>query len=409
MQLELSNTTDLINGHLPPSPSPALAKRIKRHITGRDQVFFAVTAPGVESLCRDELKGIGIAEETMQVLPGGVEFIGRQVDCCRANLYSRIATRILMRIAEFKATGFGELEKKVAGIPWELYLYPGISVGITVSAQKSRLIHTDAIADRIDKVLTAHLGSHRVDASALNQRIFVRAVSDRFTLSIDSSGDPLYKRGIKTHGGSAPLRETGAAAILKLAGYSPGTPLVDPMCGSGTFSIEAAMMALNLPPGWFRDFAFRGWPAFRPRQWTHLREEAKKEFVQIARPCILACDRDPEICRTLFACLEAFDLSRAVRVECRDFLDREFIPFPPETQGLIVINPPFGRRLGTASQSTALITAICGRLKTSFAGWRFALLIPNTGIAKKIPFSHEARPFYHGGLKLILLTGAVAK
>jgi putative N6-adenine-specific DNA methylase len=408
MQLELSNKSNLINGHLPPAPSPALAKRIKRHITGRDQVFFAVTAPGFEMLCRDELNAIGIAEETMRVLPGGIEFIGRLMDCYRFSLHSRIATRILMRIAEFKATGFGELEKKVAGIPWELYLYPGISIGITVSTQKSRLIHTDAIAARIDKILISHLDSHRWTDPNLSQHIFVRAVSDRFTLSIDSSGIPLYKRGVKTHGGSAPLRETGAAAILKLAGYLPGTPLIDPMCGSGTFSIEAAMMALNLPSGWFRDFAFMRWPAFRPRQWAHLREEAQKEFRRITRPCILACDRDPDICRTLFGCLQTFDLSQAVRVDCRDFLDREFPPFSIETPGLIVINPPFGRRLGTASQSTALITAICGRLKTSFAGWRFALLIPSTGIAKKIPFSHETRPFYHGGLKLTLLTGVVA-
>ncbi|MFH0726088.1 MAG: RNA methyltransferase [Pseudomonadota bacterium] len=407
MQLELSNKTDLINGHLPQFPPPALARRIKRHITGRDQVFFAITAPGLESLCKDELTAIGITEESMRGVPGGIEFTGRLEACYRVNFYSRIATRILMRIAEFKATGFGELEKKAAAIPWELYLHPGSSIGISVSSQKSRLLHTDAIAARIDKALTSHLGSHSGMAPIASQRIYVRAVSDRFTLSIDSSGASLYKRGIKTHGGSAPLRETGAAAILKLAGYSPGTPLVDPMCGSGTFSIEAAMMTLNLPPGWFRDFAFMGWPSFRPRQWAYLREEAKKEFVHISPPCILACDMDPETCRTLLGCLETFDLSQAVRVACRDFLDREFIPFSPETPGLIVINPPFGRRLGTASQSTTLITAICDRLKISFAGWRFALLVPHPDIARRVSFPCKSSPFHHGGLKLTLLTGVV--
>jgi putative N6-adenine-specific DNA methylase len=407
MQLKLSNSSDLINGHLPPPTSPALAKRIKRHINGRDQVFFAITAPGLESLCREELKAIGIAEETMRVLPGGVEFTGRLMDCYRSNLHSRIATRILMRIAEFKATGFGELEKKVAAIPWELYFYPGISIGITVSTQKSRLHHTDAIAARIENMLIPHLGSQGETHPILSQRIFVRAVSDRFTLSIDSSGMPLYKRGIKSHGGSAPLRETGAAAILRFAGYSSGAFLLDPMCGSGTFSIEAAMLTLNLPPGWFRDFAFMGWPSFRPRQWAHLREEAKKGVLHPPAVRILACDKDPDTCRALLNCLETFTLSQVVRVECGDFLDREFIPIPPQTKGLIVINPPFGRRLGTVAQSAALIHGICARLKTTFTGWRFALLIPNTGIAIKMPFSHDARPFYHGGLKLTLLTGVV--
>ena len=343
----------------------------------------------------------------MQILPGGVEFTGRLQDGYRSNLHSRIATRILMRIAEFKATGFGEFEKKVAQLPWELYLYPETSIEITVSTQKSRLLHTKAIAERLEKILAVHLGCRRVAPPVLGQRIFVRAVSDRFTLSIDSSGSPLYKRGVKTHGGSAPLRETGAAAILKLAGYLPGAPLVDPLCGSGTFSIEAAMMARNLPPGWFRDFAFMGWPSFRPRQWAHLREEAEKELLQLRNPLIFAYDKAPETCQTLAACLETFDLSQAVRVECRDFFDSQSPDLFPETPGLIVINPPFGRRLGTTSQSAALILAICGHLKTFFIGWRFALLIPTPGMAEKVPFSCESRPFYHGGLKLTLLTGVV--
>lgn len=408
MQHPISNKTALINGHLPPPATPALERRIKRYITGPEQVFFAVTAPGLELLCRDELKAIGIAEETMQVVPGGVEYTGRLQDCYRSNLHSRTATRFLMRIAQFKATGFGELEKKTARIPWELYLQPECAIEITVSTQKSRLLHTDAIAEHIEKMLTRHLGCKRAIPPASGQRLFVRAVSDRFTLSIDSSGPPLYKRGIKTHGGRAPLRETGAAAILNLAGYLPGTSLVDPMCGSGTFSIEAAMMAKKLPPGWYRNFAFMGWPSFRPRQWAHLRAQAETGFVHIATPCIYAYDKNPETCRTLSSCLVSFDLSDAAKVECRDFFDRETPRFFAEEPGLMVINPPFGKRLGTASQSAALIYAICDRLKASFAGWRFALLVPRPGIAGKVPFPCQSRPFHHGGLKLILLTGVVA-
>jgi putative N6-adenine-specific DNA methylase len=409
MKQAIPHKTDLINGQLPSSLTPALERRIKRYITGRDQVFFAVTPPGLELLCRDELKGIGITEEGMRVVPGGVEYVGRLIDCYRSNLHSRIATRVLMRIAEFKATGFGELEKKAARIPWELFFQPGNTVEISVSTQKSRLLHTDAIAEHIEKILIRHFGNQKTVSPNSGQRLFVRAVSDRFTLSIDSSGAPLYKRGVKTHGGRAPLRETGAAAILKLSGYLPGAPLVDPMCGSGTFSIEAAMMARNLPPGWFRDFAFMGWPSFRPRQWAHLRAEAETGFVPIESPRILAYDKSPETCRTLSTCLETFGLSGPVRVECRDFLDPATTEVFPEEPGWIVINPPFGKRLGTASQSATLIYAICNRLITSFDGWRFALLVPHPGIAGKIPFPCQSRSFHHGGLKLILLTGVVAK
>lgn len=408
MQDELSDRAELINGQISPALPSALAKRIKRHMVGREQVFFAVTAPGFEPLCRDELLMLGIPAERIRMLEGGVEFTGRMIECCKANLYSRVATRILMRITDFKATGFGELERKISGIPWDLYLYPGSSVEIGVSIHKSRLHHSEAVAERIGKGISGCLPvSETAVPSALPQRIFVRAVSDRFTISMDSSGLPLYKRGIKTHGGKAPLRETGAAAILRVVGYRPGDVLVDPMCGSGTFSIEAAMMSENIPAGWFRDFAFMAWPSFRSRQWSHLRKEAQNRFVQVERPRIFAFDRAPKACQVLSRCLETFGLSRSVRVECRDFLSSESTAPFPAPPGVIVINPPYGRRLGTTRQSAELINAVGNRLASSFSGWRFAILVPDPDSACKLPFSYESRLFHHGGLKLVLLTGVI--
>ena len=122
----------------------------------------------------------------------------------------------------------------------------------------------------------------------MQQRLFIRGVDDRFSVSIDSSGDLLYKRGIKTLAGTAPVRETLAAAILMLAGYSGNEALVNPMCGSGTFAVEGALMARNIPPGWNRSFAFMGWPGFRPAQWRHIRNAAEKRFV--SGP-LAPCDR----------------------------------------------------------------------------------------------------------------------
>ncbi|WP_155318089.1 THUMP domain-containing class I SAM-dependent RNA methyltransferase [Desulfosarcina alkanivorans] len=207
--------------------------------------------------------------------PGGVTFGGRFVDCQRANLYVRTATRVLMRIGSFLATNVRRLEKKSAGVPWELFLPPGILPEIKVRSRRSRLYHTDVISRALRQSMARRLGrppgSSRPDRP---QTLFVRVVEDRYTLSLDSTGAPLYKRGLKSGPARAPLRETQAAAILMAAGYDPGRPLVDPLCGSGTFSLEAAMMAKRMAPGVKRDFAFMDWPAFRESRWAFFRRSA---------------------------------------------------------------------------------------------------------------------------------------
>jgi putative N6-adenine-specific DNA methylase len=411
MSLPVSDDSDFINDPLLSPLTPALQRRIRRHVNGPVQSFFAITVPGLEFLCRDELLQRGIPDDQIKPIVGGVEFTGRLSEGYLANLHLRTATRVLMRIAEFKASNFQQLEKKTAEIAWELFLYPGFTVEINVSTHKSRLSHTAAIAERVDRTIADRLGAQRVVHPIFSQRIFIRSMSDQFTVSIDSSGQALYKRGIKTHGGRAPLRETGAAAILQLMGYSPGMTLIDPMCGSGSFSIEAALMSRNIPPGWFRDFAFMGWPAFRSRQWQHLKEEAKSRFIDAAPISIHASDKDPGACESLRICLESFDLSQVVQIQCLDFLDLKTNIFmnkdKPRAAGLMVFNPPFGKRLGSEAESRSLFRTICRRLKSEFKGWRFALLMPREGMIRKLPFPFESRPFYHGGLKLVLLTGTV--
>lgn len=396
---------------LPPPLSPALTRRVKRHVTGRTHTFFVATAPGFERLCRDELKGLGVSPPALELSHGGVTFSGRLADCYLANLHLRTANRVLIRIAEFKATAFRQLEKKLADFPWELYFFPGFSIDINVSVKKSRLSHTGAIAERIDKSIASRLPGDRTDHPVFSQRLFVRAVSDRFTVSMDTSGEALYKRGIKTHGGRAPLRETGAAAILKLTGYTPERPLLDPMCGSGTFSLEAAMMARNMPPGWCRKFAFMGWPSFGPRQWAHLRRNAEAGLRPVKAPVIFASDKNQAACRALQTCLEQSDLSGPARVACQNFFELSpgAIFDSPDVigPGVVVFNPPFGRRLGSRRESDALIRAIGDKLKSDFSGWRFALLMPRQSGAKQLPFSVTSRPFQHGGLNLTLLTGVV--
>jgi putative N6-adenine-specific DNA methylase len=249
-----------------------LSKRVRRHVSGRVRAYYAITTPGVEKYCRQELIGLGIDPGDLAVGAGGVTFAGRLVDCQRANLHLRTATRILMRIDDFGATHLRRLEKKTGDIAWELFLPAGHLPDVKVSCHRSRLYHTAAIARCIRDSIKCRLAKAGGSPPLIfPQTLFVRVVKDRFTLSLDSSGEPLYKRGLKAGPARAPIRETLAAAMLMAAGYDPRRPLVDPLCGSGTFSLEAAMMAKQMAPGLKRRFAFMDWPAFREGQWAFLK------------------------------------------------------------------------------------------------------------------------------------------
>ncbi len=246
-------------------PEDPLSKRIKRHVIGRRHNFFVATSPGFEPVCLQELLKLKPAASEACVTPGGVEFEGRLDDCYLANLNLRSANRILMRIHTFKSSNFRKLEKKLGDIPWELYLHAGRVPKVHVSTKHCRLRHSGAITERFRTTIAAQLSRFEsvkkiTKIASAEQNIYVRGIDDRFTVSIDSSGDLLYKRGLKKHAGKAPLRETLAAAALLLAGYDGRDPLLDPMCGSGTFSLEGALMAKRIPAGWLRDFAFMGWP-----------------------------------------------------------------------------------------------------------------------------------------------------
>jgi putative N6-adenine-specific DNA methylase len=308
------------------SAESPLAKRIKRHVIGRERTFFAATPPGFEPVCLSELLKLQPVAGNAHAVRGGVEFDGRLEVCYQANLNLRTANRILMRIHTFKSTNFRQFEKKVRGIPWELYLQPGSFLNVQVTTKHCRLRHSGAISEKIQKAITLCLSGIEPEekiprAASAPQNIFVRGVDDRFTVSIDSSGDILYKRGLKKHIGRAPLRETLAAAALLLAGYDPGLPLLDPLSGAGTFSLEAALMAKRIPAGWSRNFAFMEWPSFRPKRWDYIRRQAESHFVQPDRPLIFASDTDPGACQKLERCVQKHRLSDAVQVNHRDFFD----------------------------------------------------------------------------------------
>jgi len=389
----------------------ALARRIKQHVIGRPQSFFAVVPPGLEPLCREELAGLEDPPDEMTVSKGGIDFTGRLTTCYQANLFCRTASRILMRIGHFKARHFDMLAERTRAIPWKLYLKPDIPLDIRVTARQSKLYHSQAIADRIQKAVAERLGAAGLkagqDASQRPaQRLWVRLENDRATLSLDSSGTHLHKRGIKTGGGPAPLRETLAAAALMLSGFQPDTVLCDPMCGSGTFAIEAALMVKQIPPGWQRPFAFEDWPAFRPSHWAYLRRQAATRFRTLPAPQIFASDRSRKAVDGLAALLPESGLADAIDLQQRDFFDLAGPAISPRP-GLITLNPPYGRRLGKPEATGRLIGEILRKLQGDFRGWQALLVLPDKRLLRQFPFQIKSQPVMHGGRPVWLATGKV--
>ena len=393
------------DSHLLPATglSAPSGRRIKRQVIAREHLFFAVTNPGLETLCQKQLRSLLPESKNISKTRGGVEFKGRLSTCYLANLHCRFAVRILMRLADFKVTNFAGLDRKLGHVPWELYLPQATPVTVKVSCHKSRLYHADAVAQHIHDSLAKRTGCLPGNDKKAELTVYGRLDADRLTLSLDSSGQPLFKRGLKPHHRQAPLRETTAAAILAMSGYRPGQPLVDPMCGSGSFSLEAALSIKNIPPGWYRDFAFFNWPAFKPRHWLYLRKIAAKSLVQTDRPVVFSSDIDQGSCQRLAMSLESHGLDDAVVVLQKDFFKLR----PPTRTGWIVLNPPYGRRLGARAKIIDFYSRLESRLLDQWAGWHFALLVPRQTAGKFKKLGARQRKIFHGGLDVVLLYGKI--
>ncbi len=389
----------------------AFMKRIRRRILAVSWEFFAVTAPGLEKICRNECDSFPFLNSSLKVIKGGVEFSGRVHLVYEANLYIHTANRIMMRIGDFKAANFRQLEKKLSEFSWELFLNPHNTVRVKVSATHSRLYHTEAVGSRISGILQraqCSIQNSPKSSGAMVQTLYARIVDDRVRLSLDSSGEILYKRGIKTHGGKAPLRETTACAVLLLAGYNGREPLIDPMCGSGTFSLEAAMMAMNIPPGWFRQFAFMQWPCFSPARWKFIRDQAQKQFLHVEKPMIFASDIDPQMCHELKNCVNKNGFEHIIKISD----GHDFFTLCPENltnrPGLVVLNPPYGLRMDPLEENTDhLFGEIFKKLKKDYKQWKVAMIIPNQRLIRKTTLPFKIQPLFHGGLRLFLLHGTI--
>ncbi|WP_212637991.1 THUMP domain-containing class I SAM-dependent RNA methyltransferase [Desulfocicer vacuolatum] len=391
-----------------------MEKRIKRRITARDHIFFAACAPGLKRLCHRELIQQMPDLKNVNMIPGGVEFSGTVQDCYKANLYLRSPSRITMRIAGFKAENFRTLEKRLQEIEWELYLKKGIAFSCDAVTRHCRLYHSDAISQRVEKQILDYFDQlpHERNSSvargiqSASQRILIRGEDDRFEISLDSSGDGLYKRGLKKYVGAAPLRETLAFALLSAAEYTPGKRLIDGMCGSGSFSLEAAMITRNMAPGLFRFFSFEQWPCFSEKQWHYLKNEATKQIKLLSEPTVFASDLDLQCVEALEKTVEEFDLSSTIQVFPSDFfaLRPDVLSSGP---GVAVLNPPYGKRIGSPATIKALYKQIGEKLESDFKGWTVVIIMPDRQLAESFSFSHRWMPLFHGGLELHAAIGRV--
>ena len=249
-----------------------------------------MTAPGLEDLLAKEISSlIGKHGETSS---GGVEFSGGMKDMRRVNLQSRIANRVLVRLDEFHASSFHELERRAKQVEWERFVASGKPVRFRVTCRKSRLYHSDAVAERLATAVKAKVGGNKLvivqseadeeldDEAANDAQLFVvRVTDDICSISADSSGELLHRRGYRQAVAKAPLRETIAAAMVIGSGWDMTSPLVDPMCGAGTIAIEAAMMARKIAPGANRRFAFESWPKHNAAVWKSEIETAHGEVL----------------------------------------------------------------------------------------------------------------------------------
>ena len=387
----------------------AFEKRLRRRIAGREQKFFTVVAPGLEPVCMEELGRLGVAAGDLHPEAGGVGFRGKLPLLYEANLHLRTAGRILMRITAFTAATFTRLGTAAGAVDWDLYLKPGQPVLIHVTTRQCRLYHTGAVAERLQQTIDRRIGTTTaVDALAgqgIIQRLFVRGASDRFTVSLDSSGPLLHKRGPKRLVGQAPLRETLAAAALIMAGHRPGAPLVDPMCGSGTFSLEAAMMAARIPAGWYRDFAFFGWPCFSAPAWAHIRRTILAQIdAQPGPPQIFASDIRADAVTALSQVAAQMGVKGRMALAVRDFfsVDGAAVPQGP---GTVVLNPPYGLRLGRRIDVRQDYPRIRDHLREAFPGWRAAIFCPADAVSAFTGLGLRETRVPHGGLRLILFTG----
>jgi putative N6-adenine-specific DNA methylase len=374
---------------------------------------FAAAAPGLEGLALAELNALGMSAH---VEDGGAAFQGDIEALARANLWLRTASRVIVRVASFRAQAFHELERLARAIAWERFIAAGAPIRFRVTSRKSRLYHTGAIEQRLAEAIEHRLGKlsdvsevaadEEVDSQHADAQLFVvRVVHDVFTVSVDSSGALLHQRGYRRALAKAPMRETLAAAMLVVSGWDGRAPLIDPMCGSGTIPIEAALIARRIPPGLERTFAFVRWPEVDEPRWTRIRDEARSLALPRVSTLIRGSDRDAGAIEAARANAERAGVSADIGLEVQPLSSMQCTAMEG---GSVVTNPPYGVRVGEAAALRDLYARLGQIIRSCCPDWRLVILSANGRLEAQLRLSlSELVRTKNGGIPVRILLGEV--
>ena len=359
----------------------------------RDFEIFLVAIPGLEGPLCAEARAKGFKAKSV---PGGVTLKGGWPDVWRANLEIRGASRVIARIGAFRALHLAQLDKRARDFPWGDVLRRDVPFRIEASCKSSRIYHSGAAAQRIERAIAEELGATASPEAEVCVR--ARIEKDVCNIGVDTSGELLHKRGHKQAVAKAPMRETMASLFLRQCKYNGREPVVDPMCGSGTFVIEAAEIAAGLKPGRSRIFAFEKLATFDRAAWKLMREP-----VSTVKPSVkfFGSDRDAGAIEMSKANAERAGVSELT--EFRQHAVSELVA-PEGPPGLVIINPPYGTRIGEKTELEPLYRALGQILLTRFSGWRVGLIASEASLAHAtgLPFGPTAAPVSHGGLRVTL-------
>jgi putative N6-adenine-specific DNA methylase len=366
--------------------------------------YFATVARGLENIAAQELESLGATEVKPDF--AGVNFLGDRRLLYRVNLWARTIFRVLMPIAEVKSYNAQQLYKSVQKIDWEIYLHYDRTLAITCTGKNNQLNHTHFTALQIKNAITDQQQTKWGKRSTIELKqpdILINAHihQNKCTLSLDSSGGSLHRRGYRQAMGLAPLKETLAAALLEMAQWQPGVAFFDPLCGSGTLVLEAALKGLNIAPGLYRErFAFQSWPDFQPSLWQELVTEAQNLQLNRLPAPVLGSDR----------ALDIVAQAKSNAINCQlenqvNFFQSELSQIEaPAPTGVIICNPPYGKRIGNREELGGLYKQLGDVFKQRFPGWTAYILTGNRELSKQVGLRTSRRiPVCNGSLACTLL------
>ncbi|MDH4094075.1 MAG: class I SAM-dependent RNA methyltransferase [Betaproteobacteria bacterium] len=364
--------------------------------SSRAEAFFAPCPRGLEGLLADELRALGAADT--RATAGGVAFAGGWDACYRANLWSRLASRVLWRVAEFDYAGEDDVYAAARGVNWFDLFDVNRTLRVYVTAQKSPLQSLefvtlrvkDAVCDRFRDDVGRRPDVDRADPDV---RVHVFLEEKRGMLYLDTSGEPLFKRGWRMQTVEAPLRENLAAGIVMLTGWKFGQPLLDPMCGGATLLIEAAAMARGRAPGLKRAFGFEKLDVFDGVLWKELRQQAAQPAAHAPKLALFGSDADAGVLTAARRNLAAAGVERWVTLEAVDLLRR----MAPADSGVMIANPPYGERIGEAEELARFYPKLGDALKKNFAGWNCFFFTADRRMERLIRLQPSRRTVLYNG------------